>query len=59
MENALAINGMTELNENELYETDGGIAPVVAGIIVGGIALVGLAVGIYNGYKKAAQENKK
>lgn len=56
----LKINNMNELNDQELNETNGGLAPlVVAGIIVGGIALAGLAVGIYNGYQKAASENEK
>lgn len=51
---------MRVLQERELEEVNGGIAAlVVAGIIVGGIALVGLAVGIYNGYKEAENDAQK
>jgi len=43
---------MRTLSNTELMEVNGGIAPlVVAGLIVGGIFLVGLGVGIYNGYQ--------
>ena len=43
---------MRTLSNMELMEVNGGVAPiVVAGIIVGGIFLVGLGVGIYNGYQ--------
>ncbi|WP_176717336.1 class IIb bacteriocin, lactobin A/cerein 7B family [Vulcanibacillus modesticaldus] len=50
---------VVELNERELRDINGGIAPIVIYLIVGGIALAGLGVGIYNGYKKAESENNR
>lgn len=44
------MRNMVELEETELMEIDGGIAPLlVAGAIVGCGCLFGL--GVYNGYK--------
>jgi lactobin A/cerein 7B family class IIb bacteriocin len=54
------INGFNEISENELYDINGGIAPlIVAGIIVGGAFLVGLGIGTYVGYKEAERNDRK
>jgi lactobin A/cerein 7B family class IIb bacteriocin len=46
--------GVVEMDSKEMEETDGGLAPLIIwGLVAGGIALVGLGVGIYNGYKDA------
>lgn len=51
---ALKIDGLTDLSQKEMFETEGGIAPiVVAAAVVGagvGIIVVGAAVG-YGIYK--------
>lgn len=53
-------NGFTEIQDNELYDVNGGVAPlIVAGIIVGGAFLGGLGIGIYVGYKEAERNDRK
>ncbi|UJF34227.1 class IIb bacteriocin, lactobin A/cerein 7B family [Paenibacillus hexagrammi] len=42
--------GMREMNEQELFETNGGWIIIAAAVLFVGSAL---AVGIYNGYKDA------
>ncbi|MDI6605132.1 MAG: class IIb bacteriocin, lactobin A/cerein 7B family [Thermoanaerobacteraceae bacterium] len=52
--------GFNEISENELYDINGGIAPlVIAGIIVGGAFVIGLGIGAYVGYKEAERADRK
>jgi predicted branched-subunit amino acid permease len=54
--------GVQELNAKEIRETDGGI--IICGIAVaawvvwtvGGLCVAALGLGVYNGYKNAAEK---
>lgn len=61
MNRTIEFKGMCEIQENELYDINGGIAWVPVLIIGGAVVLVGsaLGVGIYNGYKDAANSAKQ
>lgn len=42
--------GLQEMSTSELTETNGGIAPVVAGLIVAGIVIAGAGSGLLTVY---------
>lgn len=48
--NELSINGLTELDSNEMAEIDGGLALLTGALIVAGSIVVAGAVGAAAGY---------
>jgi lactobin A/cerein 7B family class IIb bacteriocin len=50
----LKIEGLEDLEANELESTNGGIIPLLAVWIIAEVATVGFSIGFYNGYQNAA-----